>query len=232
MKTSKIDVIRSLDPNVLMEQYKECGHSIRKLLDRHGINKTHNPARKYIQTIFLKEFGFKTSRSVQSRMEAVGKKRIQEIIDASTSISGVLQAIGVADIRNNRMNFVTACKNFGIAVPKYDRKRSSIVKIWNCNNTLVDFTNSKTALPSNSTIKKYYLQAVAPNIHNCSICNALDQWENKPLVLQLDHIDGNKKNNSLINLRLLCPNCHSQTQTFVRKNTSSYACFTKSSKRI
>lgn len=213
-----------------MEQYQECGHSIRKLLSKHGIDKTHNPARKYIRDLFLKEFGFKTSRSVQSRMEAVGKKRIQEIIGTSTSIASVLNAIGVADIRNNRMNFVTACENFGISVPKYDRKKSCIVKIWNCENTLVDFTDSKKALPSNSTIKKYYLEAVTPDIHNCSICNALDRWENKPLMLQLDHIDGNKKNNLLSNLRLLCPNCHSQTETFVRKNTSSYACFTKSSK--
>jgi 5-methylcytosine-specific restriction endonuclease McrA len=38
------------------------------------------------------------------------------------------------------------------------------------------------------------------------------------LALQLDHIDGNASNNMPENLRLLCPNCHSQTDTFVSKN--------------
>ena len=37
---------------------------------------------------------------------------------------------------------------------------------------------------------------------------------NKKLSLQLDHIDGDSDNNKLHNLRLLCPNCHSQTSTF------------------
>ena len=39
------------------------------------------------------------------------------------------------------------------------------------------------------------------------------------LVLQLDHIDGDNTNNNLDNLRILCPNCHSQTHNYAgRKN--------------
>lgn len=49
--------------------------------------------------------------------------------------------------------------------------------------------------------------------YKCSICSIKD-WANKKLTLQLDHIDGNNKNNSFNNLRLLCPNCHSQTPTY------------------
>ena len=40
---------------------------------------------------------------------------------------------------------------------------------------------------------------------------------NQELILQLDHIDGDKTNNELINLRFLCPNCHSQTPTYANK---------------
>jgi Zn finger protein HypA/HybF involved in hydrogenase expression len=49
--------------------------------------------------------------------------------------------------------------------------------------------------------------------YKCSECSIQD-WNNSPIVLELDHIDGDKLNNKLENLRLLCPNCHSQTPTF------------------
>lgn len=50
----------------------------------------------------------------------------------------------------------------------------------------------------------------------CSECGLEPMWNGKKLVLQLDHIDGNRTNNSRNNLRLLCPNCHTQTHTFSR----------------
>ena len=44
--------------------------------------------------------------------------------------------------------------------------------------------------------------------NKCEICG-ITEWNGKPLVMQLHHIDGNNKNNSLDNLQMLCPNCHS-----------------------
>ena len=51
----------------------------------------------------------------------------------------------------------------------------------------------------------------------CEICN-ISEWNNKKLNMQLDHIDGNPHNHILSNLRLICPNCHSQTETYCGKN--------------
>lgn len=53
----------------------------------------------------------------------------------------------------------------------------------------------------------------------CNECGMDPIWNGKNIEMELDHIDGDKKNNLLDNLRLLCPNCHSQTPTFRgRKN--------------
>lgn len=49
----------------------------------------------------------------------------------------------------------------------------------------------------------------------CAICNIIE-WQNQKLTLHLDHINGDRFDNRLENLRLLCPNCHSQTSTYCR----------------
>jgi len=54
-------------------------------------------------------------------------------------------------------------------------------------------------------------------IDKCLICG-IDSWNEKKINLELDHIDGNRLNHQLINLRMLCPNCHSQTDTYRSKN--------------
>ena len=46
----------------------------------------------------------------------------------------------------------------------------------------------------------------------------LTKWKGKPISLQLDHINGDNLDHRIENLRFLCPNCHSQTETFAGKN--------------
>lgn len=53
--------------------------------------------------------------------------------------------------------------------------------------------------------------------HECSECR-LTEWMGKPIPLELDHVDGDNSNNMLENLRLLCPNCHAQTDNYRGKN--------------
>lgn len=54
-------------------------------------------------------------------------------------------------------------------------------------------------------------------IEECDECGLGTEWNGKPISLQVDHIDGDHHNNEVINLRFLCPNCHSQCETFGTK---------------
>jgi hypothetical protein len=52
----------------------------------------------------------------------------------------------------------------------------------------------------------------------CAICGIPPEWNGKPLVLQMDHINGIRNDHRLENLRMVCANCHSQTDTYCAKN--------------
>lgn len=52
----------------------------------------------------------------------------------------------------------------------------------------------------------------------CSLCGLGPEWQGKSITLQLDHINGCSSDNRLENLRIVCPNCHSQTPTFRGRN--------------
>ena len=68
---------------------------------------------------------------------------------------------------------------------------------------------------SSTRLKERYLEQGFD--YCCSECG-ISEWNGKPIVLQLDHINGERHDNRIENLRLLCPNCHSQTHTFAGRN--------------
>ena len=55
--------------------------------------------------------------------------------------------------------------------------------------------------------------------YKCSCCG-ISEWNGKEIRLQIDHIDGNNKNDIVENFRYLCPNCHTQTETWGVRNVS------------
>jgi 5-methylcytosine-specific restriction endonuclease McrA len=67
---------------------------------------------------------------------------------------------------------------------------------------------------SSSLIRKYLIETIGIQCQQCK--NTL--WNDLPITVEVEHIDGNSENNKLDNLTLLCPNCHSQTDTYKAKN--------------
>lgn len=58
--------------------------------------------------------------------------------------------------------------------------------------------------------------------YKCTKCGNTGFWNNKPLVLQLEHKNGIHNDHRLENLEFLCPNCHSQTDTYSGRNIGNY----------
>ena len=64
------------------------------------------------------------------------------------------------------------------------------------------------------TIRKYHFII---KDYTCEVCG-INEWNNDNIPLELHHIDGNNKNNEDINLQVLCPNCHAQTDNYRGRN--------------
>jgi 5-methylcytosine-specific restriction endonuclease McrA len=64
---------------------------------------------------------------------------------------------------------------------------------------------------------KMRLFAAGLKAKKCEVCNR-EKWNGGPIPLELDHINGRREDNRLENLRIVCPNCHAQTDTYRGRN--------------
>jgi endogenous inhibitor of DNA gyrase (YacG/DUF329 family) len=102
---------------------------------------------------------------------------------------------------------VSKSNTFCSAQCQADHRYSIRIKQW-----LEEGKDWKGMIPN--WVRKYLRES---NGDCCSVCG-IDKYNGLPIVLECDHIDGNHTNNSITNLRLICPNCHSQTVTYKNKN--------------
>ena len=125
----------------------------------------------------------------------------------------------------NNSTMSLAAKEVGIPYSTFKRKAIQL-NVWNPNQgakgTHKYVKNLQDVFDGKSKMRTYNIKnrLIAEGIKDaiCESCGIGENWNGKDLVLELDHIDGNNTNNSLENLRILCPNCHSQTPTFRGRN--------------
>lgn len=138
----------------------------------------------------------------------INKEYFIQICKESTSMS---QACAKLELHFN--TFKKYAILFGVYKPNPGGK--GFVKNRSKKYTTEDILNNKYPEYQTYKLKKrLYESNIKKN--KCEICG-VDSWNDKVLECELDHIDGNKNNHKLENLRILCPNCHSQTHTFRSK---------------
>jgi 5-methylcytosine-specific restriction endonuclease McrA len=81
-------------------------------------------------------------------------------------------------------------------------------------NDIQSYLNNSIPIKSNELKLKLY--ALGLKEKQCEECE-IKKWKGKEIVFELHHKDGNGENNNLKNLKILCPNCHSQTKDFRKK---------------
>jgi 5-methylcytosine-specific restriction endonuclease McrA len=87
---------------------------------------------------------------------------------------------------------------------------------WSKKTPLEDILKEGTNFQSYKLKNRLLKEKLIKN--ECSECGLGGEWNGKKINHHLDHINGKNSDNRLENLRILCPNCHSQTETYTGRN--------------
>lgn len=154
--------------------------------------------------------------------EGFSSRKIAQILCWSQNkVARNLKKFDIKTKFTNRIKVIRKCETCNSLLFKKTQRKFCSLK---CQAKLA-WQNKIEKIKDNSTnigiktLKKYFIFELEKNI--CFECGQEPIWRGKKLVMQLDHIDGNSDNNELSNLRLLCPNCHTQTPTFSSKGKGS-----------
>jgi predicted RNA-binding Zn-ribbon protein involved in translation (DUF1610 family) len=143
---------------------------------------------------------------------------LTEAVANSISIVGVLRYLGIPIAGGNHAHISRKLKQLGIDTSHFKRVAPNRGKP--CAWRLAPEQVLVVRPPGSPRPKPHVLRRVLREIgvsYACKACGIEAQWNGKPIVLHVDHIDGNWLDSREENLRFLCPNCHSQTPTFAGK---------------
>jgi hypothetical protein len=158
-----------------------------------------------------------TTKSINWKKYSYSEEQLKEAVTTSTSFRQVMIKLGIKG-EGGGYKIVRRIIN----VLNLDTKHFN-GQNWSKGKTLKGIkrrtTNELLVVGSDFQSYKLKLRLLEDNLilNQCSECN-ISEWKGQKLSLHLDHINGVNNDNRLENLRLLCPNCHSQTSTYCGKN--------------
>lgn len=140
-------------------------------------------------------------------------------VQKSFSIRAVLKHLRLHATGGNYGTVHKLIKLFTLDTSHFTGKACNKGKVFGPKRPIEDYLSNKFPISSNSLRKRLLAEKLLEK--ECSECKQTT-WNGKPLPLELDHIDGDNTNNAFSNLRILCANCHAQTDTYRRKKSSLY----------
>lgn len=140
-------------------------------------------------------------------------------VKLSYSIASVLSQLSLKVAGGNYKTIENAVKRLQLSTSHWKGQGHLRGKShnWAPTRAFQDILVEDSDYTSTSKLKHRLIKASLLPSYECSICH-VSSWQGNDLALQLDHINGKNNDHRLENLRLLCPNCHSQTDTFAGKN--------------
>lgn len=139
-------------------------------------------------------------------------EELKEVIGCCYSIKGITNTLKVHASYSKYIKQFILQNNVSIA--HFEKREGSTEGMMT--RMVKDSTGINTGRLKEFILKNELLK------NECAVCSLGPTWNDKPLSLQLDHINGNHYDNRLENLRMICPNCHTQTDTFTGKNKRKY----------
>lgn len=147
-------------------------------------------------------------------------EEIKSAVEKSITIANVCRELNIGVKGGNYKTMKKYIEYYNIDTSHFQTKNAHLKGKFNFKKRipLDDILIENSKYLNNTNLKnRLFDENLKLNI--CEVCG-IDKWNNKRLVLQLDHINGINTDNRLENLRIICPNCHSQTDTFCGKQNS------------
>jgi len=166
----------------------------------------------------------KKQRRKRSKVWEIPHEEIQLALNTFNTYTKILEHFELNAYSGVRTTFMSRMKSEEYDLTKFKKNHSEYRKQYS---TVGQFSKDNVleleailTINSDYSRRRIKTRLIDENLleNQCSICSLSNIWNNKPLSLQLDHINGIRDDNRLENLRLLCPNCHTQTPTFGTRN--------------
>jgi hypothetical protein len=138
-----------------------------------------------------------------------------ELVARSTTISIVIKGLGRALVGSNYKYVTRRVGILGLGTSHWNSRAHNSgnqLKRIQTNQLLVEGGSHSTKLVKRAILREKLIP------ETCSECGLGSIWNDKPLVLRLDHKNGVRNDHRLENLRFLCPNCDSQSATYCGRN--------------
>ena len=141
---------------------------------------------------------------------------LREAVKTSTSIRQVLQKLNVVAAGGNYETTKRRIQKCGIDTSHFTGQGHYRGKTHNNHTRPLTEILVSDKLYSSHKLKLRLIREGLKE-HKCEMCG-ITEWNGQSTPIELDHIDGNRYNNTIENLRILCPNCHAQTDTYRGRN--------------